>query len=117
VLAVVPVKGLESAKSRLAPALSPAARADLVVRMLDRVLAACDEAASVDETLVVTPHPELAPGRDVLVDEGEGQGPAVALGRRGPSRSSRRPTEGRTRSPWRTRRCSSRPSASLGAPP
>lgn len=79
-LAIVPVKGLEGAKSRLAPALSPAARADLVARMLDRVLTACDEASSVDSLLVVTPHPELAPGRDVLVDEGIGQGAAVALG-------------------------------------
>lgn len=83
-LAVVPVKGLEGAKSRLAPALSPAARADLVARMLERVLAACDEAASVDDLLVVTPQPELAPGRDVVVDEGLGQGPAVALGLRDP---------------------------------
>jgi 2-phospho-L-lactate guanylyltransferase len=80
VLAIVPVKGLEGAKSRLAPALSPPERADLVVRMLDRVLAACDEAASVDDVLVVTPHPELVRGRDVVVDEGLGQGPAVALG-------------------------------------
>ena len=83
-LAVVPVKGLEGAKTRLAPALSPAARAELVVRMLERVLAACDGSKAVDDVLVVTPHPELVPDRDVLVDEGLGQGPAVQLGLQDP---------------------------------
>ena len=39
VLAIVPVKSLSDAKTRLAPALAPAERERLVVRMLDAVLA------------------------------------------------------------------------------
>ena len=41
VLAIVPVKGLDGAKTRLAPRLSADERARLVVDMLDRVLSAC----------------------------------------------------------------------------
>ena len=78
-LAIVPVKGLEGAKSRLSPLLSPAERARLVRSMLDGVLAACAEASAVDATLVVTPDPGLAPaGVALLVDEGTGHGPALA---------------------------------------
>jgi 2-phospho-L-lactate guanylyltransferase len=79
VLAVVPVKGLEGAKSRLAPALGPSGRARLVERMLDVVLDACEQASSVGSILVVTPDPALARGHAVLQDEGIGQGPALAL--------------------------------------
>ncbi len=78
-LAVVPVKGLEGAKSRLSPLLSAAERADLVIRMLDRVLGACEAARSVTGVLVVSPDPTLARGRDLLVDAGTGHGGAIAL--------------------------------------
>ena len=68
-LAIVPVKGLDGAKSRLAPALAPDERAQLVVDMLDRVLAACDASTAITRTLLVTPEPELARnGVEVLQD-------------------------------------------------
>jgi 2-phospho-L-lactate guanylyltransferase len=80
VLAIVPVKGLNGAKTRLAPLLEEPERARLVVEMLDRVLAACREAGSIERTLLVTPDPTLArDGAEVLVDEGTGHGDAVAL--------------------------------------
>jgi len=79
VLAIVPVKGLDGAKSRLAPALSEQEREALVRRMLDAVLAACDAARTIDGVLVVTPAAALAPGRDVLEDPGVGHAFAVSL--------------------------------------
>jgi 2-phospho-L-lactate/phosphoenolpyruvate guanylyltransferase len=79
VLAVVPVKGLDGAKSRLADVFSPEARADLVRAMLTKVLAACAASEAVEGVLLVTPEPEVAPdGVDVLVDTGAGHGAAVA---------------------------------------
>jgi 2-phospho-L-lactate/phosphoenolpyruvate guanylyltransferase len=80
VLAIVPVKDLGGAKTRLAPILSDEARTRLVLEMLDRVLAACEEANAIGRTLLVTPDPSLArTGVDVLVDEGRGHAEAVAL--------------------------------------
>jgi 2-phospho-L-lactate/phosphoenolpyruvate guanylyltransferase len=77
----VPVKGLDGAKSRLAPALAPAERARLVVAMLDRVLAACESSTAITRTLLVTPDPSLARnGIDVLVDAGTGHANAIAAG-------------------------------------
>jgi 2-phospho-L-lactate guanylyltransferase len=79
VLAIVPVKGLNGAKSRLAGALTPEERARLVADMLAHVLAACAEAEAVERTLLVTPDPGLAPrGLDVLVDSGIGHAAAIA---------------------------------------
>jgi 2-phospho-L-lactate/phosphoenolpyruvate guanylyltransferase len=79
VLAIVPVKGLNGAKTRLAPLLSPDERAELVRGMLAAVLAACAESESITSTLVVTPELELAPGDvDVLLDPGDGHATAVA---------------------------------------
>jgi 2-phospho-L-lactate guanylyltransferase len=78
-LAIVPVKGLDGAKSRLAPLLSPDDRARLVIAMLEDVVEACAESDAVDDVLVVTPQPELVPkGVDVLVDEGVGHASAIA---------------------------------------
>jgi 2-phospho-L-lactate/phosphoenolpyruvate guanylyltransferase len=80
VLAIVPVKGLDGAKTRLAPRLSAGERARLVVGMLDRVLVACAEAGTIGRTLLVTPDPGLAPpGVDVLADAGTGHADAIAL--------------------------------------
>jgi 2-phospho-L-lactate/phosphoenolpyruvate guanylyltransferase len=80
-LAIVPVKGLDGAKSRLAPALSPDERARLVVDMLNRVLAACDGSVAITRTLLVTPEPQLARnGVEVLQDAGTGHADAVAAG-------------------------------------
>jgi 2-phospho-L-lactate guanylyltransferase len=78
VLAIVPVKGLDGAKTRLAEVLSASERADLVVTMLDCVLEACSESEAVRETLVVTPDPRVARGDDMLIDEGAGHAPAIA---------------------------------------
>jgi 2-phospho-L-lactate guanylyltransferase len=80
VLAIVPVKGLDGAKTRLAPRLSADERARLVVEMLDRVLGACAAADAIGGTLLVTPAPGLArDGVDVLVDAGTGHADALAL--------------------------------------
>jgi 2-phospho-L-lactate/phosphoenolpyruvate guanylyltransferase len=80
VLAVVPVKGRDGAKSRLAPVLQPEERTRLVLEMLERVLAACAESRAITGTLLVTPDPGFAPaGTDVLRDEGTGHGDAIAL--------------------------------------
>jgi 2-phospho-L-lactate guanylyltransferase len=84
VLAIVPVKGFDGAKTRLAPALAPAAREELVLRMLDAVLAACRNASYVRDLLVVTPEPSLGRGAPVLVDEGSGHAAAIALALRDP---------------------------------
>lgn len=79
-LAIVPVKGLDGAKTRLAPLLAEPERARLVVEMLDRVLAACREADAIARTLLVTPDPALRrDGVDVLLDAGTGHADAVAL--------------------------------------
>ena len=45
---------------RLAPALAPDVRAELVIRMLDAVAAACRNASAITDVLVVTPEPALA---------------------------------------------------------
>jgi 2-phospho-L-lactate guanylyltransferase len=80
VLAIVPFKGLDGAKTRLAAALSDDERAVLVREMLARVLVACEGAASIRRTLLVTPAPGDAPaGIDALVDAGTGHADAVAL--------------------------------------
>ena len=52
--AVVPVKDLGSAKSRLSPALDPEERVDLTLHMLDHVLVALRE-AGVENVCVVSP--------------------------------------------------------------
>ena len=78
-LAIVPVKSLNGAKTRLVPILSPDERAELVRGMLAAVLTACADSESVLSTLVVTPEPELAPvGIEVLLDSGDGHAAAVA---------------------------------------
>jgi 2-phospho-L-lactate guanylyltransferase len=80
VLAVVPVKGSNGAKTRLAPMLGPAERRQLVRDMLGRVLQACEAASTVSRTLVVTPDPRFAPtGIEVLRDAGTGHADALAL--------------------------------------
>ena len=79
-LAIVPVKGLDGAKSRLAPRLSAAERERLVLDMLDRVLSACAQADAIGGTLLVTPAPGLArDGVEVLLDAGTGHADALAL--------------------------------------
>jgi 2-phospho-L-lactate guanylyltransferase len=80
VLAIVPFKGLDGAKTRLAAVLSASERAQLARQLLERVLAACRDAGCIGETLLVTPAPGSAPkGVPVLVDSGTGHAEAIAL--------------------------------------
>ncbi|WP_068269794.1 2-phospho-L-lactate guanylyltransferase [Aldersonia kunmingensis] len=60
VYAVVAVKSLDRAKSRLAAVLPPAGRARLVLAMLADTLAAVEQAGNVAATTVVTPDPRVA---------------------------------------------------------
>jgi 2-phospho-L-lactate/phosphoenolpyruvate guanylyltransferase len=55
--AVVPVKGLAQAKTRLAPQLSPAARSELACAMLEDVLAALAEVRTLAGIVVATVDP------------------------------------------------------------
>jgi 2-phospho-L-lactate/phosphoenolpyruvate guanylyltransferase len=80
VLAIVPFRGLDGAKTRLAAVLPPEERARLAVEMLERVLVACEGASSIRRTLLVTPDPSARRrGVDMLVDDGTGHAAAVAL--------------------------------------
>jgi 2-phospho-L-lactate/phosphoenolpyruvate guanylyltransferase len=80
VLAIVPVKSLDGAKTRLAPLLTPEERAQLVADMLERVLSACSQASVIRRTLLVTPDPSLArDGVELLLDGGTGHADAIAL--------------------------------------
>jgi 2-phospho-L-lactate/phosphoenolpyruvate guanylyltransferase len=58
--ALVPLRGLSSAKTRLGPDLDPAARRQLVEALLRRTLLAARDARSIAGTVVVTKDPEVA---------------------------------------------------------
>src|SRR5437867_9536605 len=58
--ALVPIRGLETAKTRLGEDLDAEERVDLVTRMLRQTLAATRDATLVDGTIVVTMDPEAA---------------------------------------------------------
>lgn len=58
--AILAVKDLRSAKSRLATELDADARADLVLAMLDDTLAAVAAVSAIDSVTVVTPDPTVA---------------------------------------------------------
>jgi 2-phospho-L-lactate guanylyltransferase len=58
--AVVPIRGLETAKTRLGGELDPEERRSLVTEMLRRTLVATRDAASVAGTVVVTMDPAAA---------------------------------------------------------
>jgi 2-phospho-L-lactate guanylyltransferase len=79
ILAIVPFKGLDGAKSRLAALLPADERARLALDMRDRVLAACEASLAISRTLLVTPAPDAAPASvETLVDGGTGHAPAIA---------------------------------------
>jgi 2-phospho-L-lactate/phosphoenolpyruvate guanylyltransferase len=68
--AIVPVKGLELAKRRLAPVLPDAARRRLVLAMLEDVLAAIAGVREIERAVVVTPDADagsLAAGRGATI--------------------------------------------------
>jgi 2-phospho-L-lactate guanylyltransferase len=58
--AVVPIRGLATAKTRLGPDLDPHARRELVEAMLRRTLVATRDARSIRGTVVVTKDPDVA---------------------------------------------------------
>lgn len=57
ILAVVPLKALDAAKSRLSPVLDDERRKDLVALLFDIALDACTEASSLSGTIVVAGDP------------------------------------------------------------
>ncbi|MEP7082046.1 MAG: 2-phospho-L-lactate guanylyltransferase [Chloroflexota bacterium] len=72
---IVPHRGLEAAKTRLAPSLSPEDREALARQLLERVLSVAREAY--DDVVVITPSRELASvvdptGARVVVQRGMG---------------------------------------------
>lgn len=72
---IVPHRGLEAAKSRLAPSLSPEERESLARQLLERVLSVAREVC--DDVVVITPSRELASAVDlsgarVVVQRGMG---------------------------------------------
>ena len=69
VVAVVPMKNLEQAKSRLTPLLNPGERRGLVLAMLADVLAALSSARGISEIFVVSDREGLEPGDFTLVPE------------------------------------------------
>ena len=79
VVAVVPVRALKEAKSRLSGVLSPRRRGHLVASMLRRVLCALEAAQRIDHVIVLTPDAalELPEGVERLVDGGTGLNDAV----------------------------------------
>jgi 2-phospho-L-lactate/phosphoenolpyruvate guanylyltransferase len=79
VLAIIPVNSPSSGKRRLQSLLPAEQRARLVRAMLADVIEACKQAQLVNEVLVVTPEPSLAPfGVEVLGDAGAGHAAAIA---------------------------------------
>jgi len=84
-VAIVPIKALTAAKSRLAAALDPAARAALTMRALGNVLAALDT-PGIAARVVVTPDEAVlraaeAAGALGLRQAGEGLNEGLAQGR------------------------------------
>lgn len=84
--AVVPVKDLRQAKSRLEPILDPACRAGLTLYMMGRVISVLRE-AEVEKVCVVSPDPVVLEqarekGAFALLQEGRGLNPALDQGRR-----------------------------------
>ncbi|MBJ7470028.1 MAG: 2-phospho-L-lactate guanylyltransferase [Solirubrobacteraceae bacterium] len=84
VLAIVPVKTLDAAKSRLMEALDAADRQRLVLAMLADVLMNLRRCTAVQRVVVVTDdrearHRAVAEGADVVADEDSGSHSAAAL--------------------------------------
>ena len=84
-VAIVPVKGLGLAKSRLGGIFTSEERALLVLDMLAHVLGALRESGVVDEVVVVSPSPEELPlpeGVHALKQRKAGLNAALEQGRR-----------------------------------
>src|SRR5689334_3808010 len=84
-VAVVPVKGLSEAKTRLASILSPEERALLVLDMLSHVLDALISSRKIDAIAVLSPDPaelHLPLGVESIVQRGDGLNNVLEEGRR-----------------------------------
>ncbi|HZU14619.1 MAG TPA: 2-phospho-L-lactate guanylyltransferase [Chloroflexota bacterium] len=70
---MVPLKRLSEAKSRLAPSLDRAERAELAMTMVRRVVGAVRESGVVGRLALVTPEPHIARGlgAETLPDAGD----------------------------------------------
>lgn len=84
--AVVPIRGLRTAKTRLGPDLAPDARLALVTEMLRRTLVATRDASTIAGTIVVTLDPAAARlakthGAIGLVERVPGLNEAIHAGR------------------------------------
>jgi 2-phospho-L-lactate guanylyltransferase len=73
IVAVVPIKRLRNAKSRLSPELSPEGRSALARDLALRVISALKGSGAIDRLAVVTPEPDLAAELEVeaLDDAGD----------------------------------------------
>ncbi|MFL5733628.1 MAG: 2-phospho-L-lactate guanylyltransferase [Chloroflexia bacterium] len=84
IVALVPVKSLAEAKSRLAEALSPAQRRALALDMLRHVLASIVSSGAVDRIAVISPEPDtlpLPPGTIPLTQSRSGLNNVLEQGR------------------------------------
>lgn len=86
-VAAIPVKGLEEAKMRLSPMLSPENRAALTLSMLGRVLAALRESGEIDQIWVVSPDRQVLAevrgyGSTPMLQRSSGLNPALEEVRR-----------------------------------
>lgn len=92
VWAIVPVKGLARAKTRLARVLSPFARRELVLTMFEEVVEILRDAGGIGRILVVTADPKIAALGErkgaMILREGRSSGLNAAL-RRGARRARR----------------------------
>jgi 2-phospho-L-lactate guanylyltransferase len=84
--AIIPVRGLERAKSRLAGPLDAEERLDLVSRLLGRAIEAASSSPRIAGTIVVSSDPAAlevarAAGAVPIADEGRGLNPALELAR------------------------------------
>ena len=82
-VAVVPVRSLSGAKSRLGEPLDPEERADLIIAFLRRTIAAALGSRSVRSVAVVSQDPDLlrqagAMGAEPLLQSGDGLNEALA---------------------------------------
>ncbi|HYM84250.1 MAG TPA: 2-phospho-L-lactate guanylyltransferase [Candidatus Dormibacteraeota bacterium] len=85
-VAIVPVRALEGAKSRLGEVLDAEERRDLVIELLERTIRAALEASIVDRVIVVSEDPDALAiaaraGARTLRDDGGGLNGSLALAR------------------------------------
>ena len=85
-IAVVPVKDLAEAKSRLGARLPADARQEMTLRLLGTVLAVLQESGAVSGRLVISPDPRVlvlaaAAGADGLLQRDQGLNQALATAR------------------------------------